>query len=108
ADVVERRQRHVDVVADAVDVDEDAIGMFVEDAPSEERDHPIDGGRYCRQERACGAFRDPGSGIRDPAGGIECKWQMATASASEASCGVGTALRPSSSLIIWPTCCFSA
>src|SRR3954464_4722695 len=35
-------------------------------------------------------------------------WQIATASASEASCGDGTASRPSSSLIIWPTCCFSA
>ena len=44
--------------------------------------------------------RDSGSGIRDarqrpepraasPAGGIECRWQIATASASAASCGDG-------------------
>ena len=36
---VERRERHGDVVADTADVDDHAIGMFLEHAPAQERDH---------------------------------------------------------------------
>ena len=36
---VERRQRHRDVVADAADVDDHAVGMLLEHAPAKKRDH---------------------------------------------------------------------
>ncbi len=36
---VKRRQRHRDVVAHTADIDDDAIGMLLENAPAQERDH---------------------------------------------------------------------
>ncbi len=39
AQSVERGQRHGDIVADAVDVNDDAIGVFGENAAAEVRDH---------------------------------------------------------------------
>ena len=37
-----------------------------------------------------------------------CKWQMAMASASEASIGSGASAKPSNRVTICCTCCFSA
>ena len=39
AEAVERRQRHEHVVADAVDVDDDAVGLLFENPPAKMRDH---------------------------------------------------------------------
>ena len=117
ADVVVGGERHVHVVADALHVDDDPVRLLVEHAPAKERDHPWAGGRYWRQVRGLADRRfgagsgDPrirGCRHRRPDGGIECRWQIATASASAASCGDGGFGRPSSSLIICCTWCFSA
>ena len=45
ADIVVRGQRNVQFVPDAVHINHDPVWMLVEDAPSEERDHPSAGGR---------------------------------------------------------------
>ncbi len=46
AKTVERRERHEDVVADAVDVHDDAVRMFFEDAAAEMGDHVVLGPQY--------------------------------------------------------------
>ena len=55
--------------------------------------------------RGLGARRWPGT---VPSGPLELMWQIATARASAASCGVGTALRPRINLIMACTWRFSA
>src|SRR5207248_5915780 len=90
AQAVIRRQRNRDVVADAVDVDDDAVGMLLEDSAAQVGNQRT---LYCRQ--LAGAFR--GAAPITPAtraGACEWTWQIATASASAASCGDGAAARP--------------
>ena len=99
AEAVERRQRHEHVVADAVDVDDDAVRMLLENAcRGGARSRPC-GPCTCRQlvARRCAA-RLRGAPAPRAAGGCECTWQMATASASAASCGDGTAVEPEQQL----------
>jgi hypothetical protein len=50
-DAVVGGERHVHVVADPLHVHGEPVGMFLEHAPAEERNHPLAGGRYCRQLR---------------------------------------------------------
>src|SRR5439155_2601618 len=107
AEAVERGQGHEHVIADAADVDDQTAWGFLDESALETGDH----GRYARQlvPPAPGRRR---AGSRSSAVAIGplalCRWQMATAIASAASCGVGGASRPSSSFTICPTCCFSA
>src|SRR5216117_911546 len=102
---VERRDGNVYVVPDSANVDHDAIGLLFEDAAAKVCDHDRTGW-YCRQLAAPRDLAaDLPAGSRDVA---EWTWQMATASASAASCEAGGASRPSISLTICCTCCFSA
>src|SRR5688572_12912379 len=78
--VVERAEGHADMVANALDINDKQIGLFVEDPAAEECNHPLAGGRYWRQERGAPPSRLAGapSGRRRPAptiedGGTECK-----------------------------------
>ena len=52
AGVVKRRQRNVDLVANALDVDDQSVRLLVCDAAAKKSDHPCAGGLYCRHERA--------------------------------------------------------
>ena len=112
AEAVERRQRNGDVVADAVDVDHDAIRLLLENA-----------GRAGARSRPCGPVAAPARGLARAArpsprrtaaramaraGGCECTWQMATASASAASCGDGTAGSRAAASPSAAPACFSA
>ena len=91
AEAIKRRKRHRDVVADAVHVDHDAIGLLAEIRPRRYAITGVPGGsgasswlclRPTHRRRGCHGGR---------AASGECTWQMATASASAASCGDGTA-----------------
>jgi (p)ppGpp synthase/HD superfamily hydrolase len=66
AGVVEGRQRDVDLVANALDVDDQRIWLLVCDAAAKESDHPWAGGRYWRQER-------PAPRALRAAAGLTCK-----------------------------------
>ena len=109
---IERRQRHLHVVADAADVDDDAARRPCPGAcRGDGRSSAVTGdsrrlrasSRSARPVDALGSSRAP---RWRPCRGA--RWQIATASASAASCGVGTSSSPSSSLTICCTCGFSA
>ena len=110
---VERRQRHRHVVADAATSTITRLGCFSSTRPRRNAIMQVCSG--ARIERTGGsrptAVRSS-AGLplraRRSAGYIECRWQIATASASAASCGSGARSSPSSSLIICCTCAFSA
>src|SRR5206468_111667 len=90
AEPVEGRQRDEHVIADAVDVNHDAVRMFFEDAAAKMRDHDRAGlprrsatgstaGRYVRQLVARLRAGCTAPMARD--GGWACTWQIAIASA---------------------------
>ena len=110
-DGVKRRERHLDVVADAAHVDDEPLHVFFEERAGQMGDHGA-----CRRDSAeSGTWRqlvrrrDPRVRASNRAiGPCECAWQIATASASAASCGAGTLSSPSSILTICPSCGFCA
>ena len=111
ADVVEGRQRDVHFVPDALHVDDDPVRLLVEHAAAEKSRSSVRrrtvlapglrGATAARSARRGSAIVRR---VRRAGRRRECRWQMATASASAASCGVGACRRPSSSLIICCTC----
>ena len=117
AEAVERRQRHEDVVADAVDVDDDAVRMLLENAAAKVRDHDRAG---CPRMQAAQAMRRrldrPGarqlgagcgrqSARRAHASG-RGRWRRPARRRRRAA--TARAGRPSSSFTICCTWCFSA
>ena len=93
AEHVERRERHLHVVADAADVDDHAARCLLDQRAAERCNHWIGGavsrgpvGAPRARVLAAAAAREAGR----PAGRTPmCRWQIATASASAASCGDG-------------------
>ena len=78
-----------------VHVHDEHVWLLVDEPSAKKRDHSVVGGRYCRQLFNWGLRGDAGaaqSSTPEAATvrlGTECRWQIATASASAASCGEG-------------------
>src|SRR5688572_28186825 len=106
---VKGRERNRHVIADAVDVDHNAVRLLLGDPPAQVGNH-VRAGRYRRQLVPLPAPSALAARTTVAAsGGVwQCTRQMATASASAASCGDGTAASPRSSLTICWTCGLSA